>query len=422
MSCELTKRARKPARFPIGLLGIAQICSWGTLYYSFPQLAEAVMAQYAWSKSDVYGALTLGLLLSAFAGLPFGSLIDKGHGRIVMTLGSIAAGIAFLVGAHLTELWQFYLLFAFVGFLHSATLYDAAFTVIANRFNVDQSKQYIVTLTLWGGFASTVFIPLFEVILNYGDWRLVMQSIGVINIVVCAFVYSRLPKSNSSLVAKHLESKTKKTSNHNVLWAVKQPMFWLLLISFALFMAITSAFKFHFYPLLLEKGLSATEVVAILAIFGPAQVAGRILLKLFGTHISMQQLGVVLASVLPVVFIALAFLPMAFWLMVPIAILFGAITGTMTIVKGVAVPEVLTKDAYGVINGAMNVPIKAIKAFAPGLAAVFWMLGTGYQGVLYILIILSVISAFFFYKVMTQSRSNEKKAIKPEQVYGNMNT
>jgi len=51
-------------------------------------------------------------------------------------------------------------IFAALGFLHSATLYDAAFSVIANNFNGEDSRRHITTLTFWGGFAGTVFIPI----------------------------------------------------------------------------------------------------------------------------------------------------------------------------------------------------------------------------------------------------------------------
>lgn len=398
--------------FSIMLLGIAQVCSWGTLYYSFPQIAEAAMAEFSWNKSETYGALTLGLMLSAFAGLPIGSAIDRGYGRLVMTWGSVLAGLLFILGSQLNSLLGFYILFGAIGFLHSATLYEAAFSVIANRFDGEQSKKHITTLTLWGGFASTLFIPLIEWLLQNGDWRLVMQIIGLINILICGVIYYRLPQANPVLVEQHCCEKEQKEQEElqqkkllqqqkdkpkrNLAWALRQPIFWALLICFSIFAAATTAFKFHLYPLLLEKGLSATEVVGVLVVLGPAQVMGRLILKLFAEKISMIHLGILVASALPVVFSALAFLPTEFWIIIPFAVLFGAATGTMTIVKGIAVPELLTRDAYGAINGAMNLPVKTIKALSPSIAAFIWVIAGGYQGLLQVLIILGALAALCF--------------------------
>lgn len=386
----------------IGLLGIAQICSWGSLYYSFPQISEAAMLEFAWDKSETYGALTLGLLLAAFAGLPFGAAIDKGHGRKVMTWGSVAAGLIFIAGSQLSTLIEFYLVFALIGFLHSATLYEATFSVIANSFDSKQSKKHITTLTLWGGFASTLFIPLMEWLLQVADWRLTMQVLGLINILICGWIYFRLPEPDPILLEQHCCEKEQQENNQQqqtkpgLHWALVQPIFWALLICFSIFAAATTAFKFHLYPLLLERGLTAAEVVAILAILGPSQVVGRLLLKMYSDNVSMLHLGVIIASALPVVFLALAYLPMRFWIIVPFAVLFGAATGTMTIIKGIAVPELLARSAYGAINGAMNLPVKTIKALSPSIAAFIWLIAGGYQGLLEVLIILGFLAASCF--------------------------
>jgi len=389
----------------ISLLGIAQICSWGSLYYSFPQIAEAISQELAFAKTQVYGALTLGLLLSAFAGLPFGSAIDRGLGKQVMTLGSLVAGLLLMLGSQLNSLLGFYVIFAALGFLHSATLYDAAFSVIANNFNGEDSRRHITTLTLWGGFAGTVFIPFIELLLRTSDWRTTMLVLGAINLIICASIYGRLPKASLVKKAKSQEKapqknkpemKNQDAQNQGVRWALSHPMFWTLMICFAFFAATTTTFKFHLYPLLIEKGLSAQHVVAILAILGPSQVAGRVLLKLFLERISIIKLGVLTASVLPVVFIAFNYLPAQFIWLVPFAMIFGAATGTMTIVKGIAVPELLTRQSYGAINGAMNVPVKIIKALSPTLAALVWTITGSYAGLLDGLILLGAISALCF--------------------------
>ena len=70
----------------ITALGIGQICSWGSLYYSFPLIAEAMGQELGWTKPDLYGAATLGLVLAALAAYPVGVAVDRGYGRWVMGL------------------------------------------------------------------------------------------------------------------------------------------------------------------------------------------------------------------------------------------------------------------------------------------------------------------------------------------------
>ncbi|MBB6520618.1 MFS transporter [Pseudoteredinibacter isoporae] len=394
-------QAASQEEMSISMLGIAQICSWGTLYYSFPQLAEAMMSEFFWNKSETYAALTLSFLFSALAAIPVGKAIDKGQGRKVMTAASLLAGLLFMSGSQLSTLWGVYIVFAGIGALQAATLYDAAFSVIANHFDAGNSRRHITTLTLWGGFAATLFIPLIELLLQYGGWRNTMIVLGLINIAVGLLIYRRLPTSTQRSAKKdHQERssrvKSEEAGNKTVRWALGQPMFWSLLFCFSFFAAAGTTFKFHLYPMLLEKGLSVSEVVAIVVVLGPAQVAGRFLLSLLSKELSIVNLGIFTASVLPVVFLAFAYLSVSIWLLIPFALAFGAASGIMTIVKGVAVPELLTREAYGAINGAMNIPVKLIKAFSPWIAAVIWHVGGGYHTVLVFLAFLGLISAISF--------------------------
>ena len=79
-------------RWFISALGAAQICSWGTLFYGFPLIAEAMRTDLDWSKTELYGAATCGMLLAGLAAYPVGAAIDRGHGRYLMTGASVNGG------------------------------------------------------------------------------------------------------------------------------------------------------------------------------------------------------------------------------------------------------------------------------------------------------------------------------------------
>lgn len=106
----------------ISALGIAQICSWGSLYYSFPLLAGAMSTEFGWTKTSLYGAATLGLLLSGVAAYPVGVGIDRGYGRRIMSLSSLLAGLLLIAWSQVSSLILFYVIFAGIGCLQAATL------------------------------------------------------------------------------------------------------------------------------------------------------------------------------------------------------------------------------------------------------------------------------------------------------------
>jgi hypothetical protein len=55
----------------------------------------------------------------------------------------------------------------------------------------------------------------------------------------------------------------------------------------------------------------------------------------------------------------------------------------ITIVRGIAVPETVTRQAYGAVNGSLVAPMNLMQAAAtPLAAAVIWQASDGYDAVL----------------------------------------
>ena len=146
-------------------------------------------------------------------------------------------------------------------------------------------------------------------------------------------------------------------------------MFWALAIAFTAYIATFSALTFHLYPLLLERGFSTGTVVSAMMLIGPAQVAGRVAIWVFASHASIRAIGSIVVIAFPLAPLALEILPASFALIAAVCILYGAGNGIMTIVRGMAVPEMLTREAYGAINGALAAPGMLARALAPVGAA-----------------------------------------------------
>lgn len=408
-STSATAVATRPER-PRGLvtaLGIGQICSWGSLYYSFPLIAEAMNADLGWSKPSLYGAATLGLVATAVSAYPVGIAIDRGYGRWLMGAASFLAGCFLLLWSQANSIVLFYIAVTAIGALQAALLYEPAFAVIARRTGAAHARPAITALTLWGGFASTVFIPLVQWLLNQWGWREALLVLAAINAFVCASTYLLFIRPERDVVEdSNVSQQTRQEQNKQAVRdALHQPVFWALLAALTTYAAVFSAFTFHMYPLLLERGLNTTSVVQAIALIGPAQVAGRIILSIFARRIPIRLVGTVITLIFPLIFGALMLMQPGFWTIAVICIAYGAINGIFTIVRGMVVPEMLTRRAYGAINGLITVPVSAAKAAAPLGAAVLWSVGNSYNSVLGAIVIGSCVLATSFVLAATLSRS-----------------
>ncbi|HEY0834085.1 MAG TPA: MFS transporter, partial [Azospirillum sp.] len=336
----------------IAALGVGQIVSWGSLYYSFPMLAGPMAQEFGLTKPEVYGAATVGLVAASLAAYPVGAAIDRGGGRAVMAGGSALAALLLLVWSWIGGAGALYPLFIGIGLAQAMTLYEPAFAVVARRYGAD-ARGGITALTLWGGFASTVFVPLIQLLLDHAGWRGALTALALFNLLLAAVPNLLFIDRGADAPAP---AAAPMAGRHAVGWALKRPAVWGLAVAFTVYYGVFSGLTFHLYPLLLERGYDAATVVGAIAIIGPAQVAGRIAVWVFLRRRSIRVVGAVTVLGLPAALLLLVLLPPGFASLAAFAVVYGAANGIMTIVRGLAVPEMLTRAAYGAINGALAVP------------------------------------------------------------------
>ena len=77
------------------------------------------------------------------------------------------------------------------------TLYEPAFAVAARRATGDP-RSAITALTLWGGFASTVFVPLTQHLINGFRWRGALLALAALNVAICIPLHLAVVERGSS--------------------------------------------------------------------------------------------------------------------------------------------------------------------------------------------------------------------------------
>ena len=116
------------------------------------------------------GGLSLGLLIAGLVSPRVGRAIARRGGRPVLAVsaGLLAAGLSALALAH--SLPAFLIAWVIVGLGMGAGLYDPAFATLGRLYG-HGGRSAITTLTLFGGFASTVCWPLSAFLNAHLGWR-----------------------------------------------------------------------------------------------------------------------------------------------------------------------------------------------------------------------------------------------------------
>lgn len=397
----------------ISALGLGQICAWGTLYYSYPLIVEAMMPELGWSRTQAYAPATLGLILAAFLTYPVGVAVDRGHGRVLLSASSLLVGGLFLLWSRIETQAAFYVVATLLGALQACTLYEPAFAVLARRVGAARARAGVTRITLWGGFASTVFIPAVQFFLDRWSWREALLGLALVNFLLCAlYVWQIRPQADARDDSRQDPGQARARDRAVLRQVMGGRVFWLLLLAMMAYAAAFSAFTFHMYPMLLEGGLSVGEVVTALAFIGPAQVAGRIVVGMLGERASMRRIGCLTVAVLPPVFLALTVFQGNPIPVVILCCLYGAANGIFTIVRSLVVPEMLTPHAYGALNGLINLPATLARAIAPWATAVLWSATQSYGPVLWAIIATLTLLALAFWAAARHSRAGHHASSK----------
>src|SRR5437879_9381888 len=148
----------------VGSLSITETVSWGILYYGFPVMLRPMEADLGFSRIELTGALSIGLLTSALAALPVGRWIDRHGARGIMTLGSCLATTLLFVWSRIESLGALYAVWALMGLAMAATLYEPAFAAIVGWFPLRDRDRALLVVALVAALASTI-------VMHFAAWR-----------------------------------------------------------------------------------------------------------------------------------------------------------------------------------------------------------------------------------------------------------
>ena len=159
-------------RRSIVALGIGQCVNWGVLYYAFGALLIPLERDLSVPSWVIAGAFSTALLTSAAIAPAIGVWSDGGLGPRLLWRGG-------LVGATLLALWALvpglaalYVIWAALGCCMAAALYEPAFVIVGRAVrDPDARLRALATVTVFGGLASALFLPLTTLLSETWGWR-----------------------------------------------------------------------------------------------------------------------------------------------------------------------------------------------------------------------------------------------------------
>ena len=165
-------------------LALGQLIGWGTLYFAFALFMAPMEAELGWSRADLNGALTVGLLTTGLASIPCGWWMDRFGPHLVMTAGALLGAASLLLWSTVSTPLAFYLVWVGIGLATASTVQDLPYAIASA--NIADYRRAIASILLLGGLSSTAFYPLTNLLIGAFGWRHALQILAAIQLVPAA--------------------------------------------------------------------------------------------------------------------------------------------------------------------------------------------------------------------------------------------
>lgn len=262
--------------------------------YCFGLFQKPILAELGWTRAQFSLGFSLATLVAAGCNGLAGILIDRRHGRAV-----IIAGTCFLPAA----LWAFSQVHS-----HAAFLAVAAGMGLAG--GTTSYPAYMPTLPPWFrahlglalsiaaagvGYGTAILSPLISHFIATFGWRQALQTLALLVWLIGMGNALLFIRTNSASTAGSAATQSPEEPPEVAFsQASRSPLFWMLTAAFAFIPVVSIGVNFHFAALLTDRGYSASEAAAVIAVGGVAILLARVFTGLVLDYVSAVWVGVVL--------------------------------------------------------------------------------------------------------------------------------
>jgi MFS family permease len=317
-------------------------------------------------------------VVSGFATVPAGRWLDRHGARGLMTAGSVLAVLVVVAWSQIESLPLLYGLFALAGLAMAGTLYEPAFAVAASFFTRDRARAVLV-ITVLGGLAGPVFIPLSGLLVDELGWRDALLALAAILAAITIPIHALMLRKPPSQHEPSHQAFDRSA-------VVRSGSFRWLTISLAISTAARVGVIIHLVSYLLTRGFSLREATLATGGIGVLQVAGRALTTALGSFANPVH---VYTAVFALQGLSLGLLlgtsgsgGGATAAVVAFVLLYGIGFGLPELIRGVAVADYYGTASYASINGVIGFFVTMARAAGPALAGIAVTAFGGYTLVL----------------------------------------
>lgn len=382
---------------PVHSLGISQIVSYGTMFYSFAQikveLAEKLGLTLETTTMIVSLALFINVLISSYVGY----LIDRYGGLKVLSNGLFIGSIGFITLFFTNSFLGFLFSMLLIGISFSSTTYNVAFSA-AIQIDDQNSRKNITIITFYGAIASSVCWITIGFLRSYFGLNSIFLMLSLFLFLMGLYF---LIKMNVQKNEKKNNPKKQIEDLIPLALSQKEKVIIAILMIFGfteyLIFSTTALSLINFFT----SNFNDPSVAIILAsTYGPFQLVGRFLEMRFATFLDARLTGLIASTIVPISLIII--LIPDFYICIIAMALFGMGHGLLTVTGGYVPNLFFEPRVIGRVKGYIWAPTALGMSCAPFLSGVFYENMNNLIIFLLALSVCPILSLLFIFKMQTR--------------------
>ena len=328
-------------------LSLIVMVAFGSMFYGFSVFLTTDAAGAEFSTTVLSLAYGGAALVGGLVAFPIGKYADRHGVRSVFTAGATFGFLGLGAFALAQEPWHvlaaWWLL---IGPAGAMTYYEPAFVAVDQWFGTQHRARALATLTVIGGLAGSIFIPLAERLVSWFGWRWTSTTLGL-GLLVAGWVGAiwfpphRSGEEGSSGTAVRFSARRLLVDRRFMMYTIG------MLLSFGTIQSIIT----HRVARFEEAGFAVAAVAAWAALASLLSLPGRYVSPFIAGRrkpTSVHAMGMLAVGVA----IALAVSAGAQWQMGSHFVLFGLSFGVMLPLRAMVMSSWYSGSSYGRTMGA----------------------------------------------------------------------
>ena len=337
--------------------------SFGSLFYAYSVLITDEAAGGRFSTTVLSTAYAGFILFGGLLAFLIGRIADRRGVRPLVLLGSVLGAAGLLAISVAGAAWQVIAAsWLLLGPAGAMTFYEPAFVAVDQWFGSAKRGPAIAVLTLVGGLAGPIFLPLTGALVDAIEWRATARVLAVTLLVAGLAAAAALPGHDGDRRVERTIPKLREL--------VGERRFVLYTISIMLSFGAFQAVFFHriavFEDLGFSVGLVATWAGIASLLSFPGRLGAPLVEGRFGGLWLYSVLTLGMAAAVGVMVVA-----DVTWMMVAHFVLFGLAFGGLLPLRAVVMGRWFSGSGYGSIMGAQWSLAAVSGAAGP------WLVGIG---------------------------------------------